>query len=159
MSTRRTTAERIEAELKRKKETQEEIKRLMQQQRKEERKARTRRLTIRGGMLESLLPDTISLNDERFTDFLKRTTANDYGRRALADFSAEQAKENAANSTDTDKPEDKTDTAQGGEQRDAAPNVRTAGTGETPAAKPAQTAAASNGTDGSKTGVTAGTGG
>ena len=86
MSTRRSTAERIEAEIKRKKQTEEEIKRLLQQQKTEERKARTRRLIIRGGMLESLLPDTIALSDEQFNDFLKRTTANDYGRRALTDL-------------------------------------------------------------------------
>ena len=152
MSTRRTTAERIEAEIKRKKQTEEEIKRLLQQQKKEERKARTHRLIVRGGMLESLLPETITLNDERFNDFLKRTTANDYGRRALADFTAEQAKENAANSAETD-------TAQSGGTTAHKPAEATTHNNNAPTAKPAQTAAATNGANGSKTGETAGTGG
>ena len=159
MSTRRTTAERIEAEIKRKKQTEEEIKRLLQQQKTEERKARTRRLIIRGGMLESLLPDTIAMSDEQFNDFLKRTTANDYGRRALTEFTAEQANGNVANRTDADKQESKTDTAQGGDTTASKPTEATTRRNSTFAAKPVQTAAAFDGADGSKTGETAGTGG
>ena len=59
-------------------------KQLLQQQKEQERKDRTHRLCKRGGLLESMLPDTISLTDEQFQVFLKKTVANDYGRRMLA---------------------------------------------------------------------------
>ena len=139
MSTRRTIAERIEAELNRKKKMEEEIKGLLQQQKKEERKARTHRLSVRAGMLEGLLPDTIKLSDVRFNAFLRKTTANDFGRRVLSDLVAEQAKEDASNRTDGGKTEGGADTAQGG---------------GTAAAKPAQTPTTPSVADGGRTGVT-----
>ena len=59
-------------------------KKLLQQEKEQERKDRTRRLCKRAGLLESMLPDTILLTDEQFKNFLEKTTANDFGRRALA---------------------------------------------------------------------------
>ena len=59
-------------------------KQLIQKQKQDERKARTRRLCSRHGLLESMLPDTITLTDEQFKTFLEKTTANDHGRRMLA---------------------------------------------------------------------------
>ena len=46
-------------------------KQLQQQQNAQERKARTNRLCRRGGLWESLLPDTITLTDEQFKVFLE----------------------------------------------------------------------------------------
>jgi len=105
MSTRKTTAERIEVAKIEKAQKDAEIKRLMQQQKAEERKARNHRISKRGAHLESLLPDTIMLSDVRFFTFLEKTVANDYGRRALAALVAEQNKENAGDSAaDDEKP-------------------------------------------------------
>ena len=75
----------IEEEIKQLKERQ---KQLQQQHKAEERKARTKRLCSRAGLLESMLPDTIALTDEQFKTFLKKTTTNDFGRRTLASIIA-----------------------------------------------------------------------
>lgn len=88
MSTRKTLSERIDEQLAKKAQMEAEIKRLQQQQKDAERKARTHRLIVRGGMMESLLPDSITLTDEQFMTFLKRTVANSFGQRALADIAA-----------------------------------------------------------------------
>ena len=65
---------------------QNQKKQLLQQHKLDERKARTKRLCKRAGLLESMLPDTIILTDEQFETFLKRTTANDYGREKLSEI-------------------------------------------------------------------------
>ena len=61
----------------------------------EERKARDRRLYKRAGLLESLLPETITLTDEQFNTFLHRTVANNFGRDKLAQIIAEGVSETA----------------------------------------------------------------
>ena len=48
-------------------------KRLLQAEKEQERKDRTRRLCKRAGLMESMLPDTISLTDEQFKIFLEKT--------------------------------------------------------------------------------------
>lgn len=58
-------------------------KNLIQKQKTDERKARTKRLCKRAGLLESMLPETIELTDEQFEVFLKMTVANDFGRDKL----------------------------------------------------------------------------
>jgi len=63
-------------------------KKLLQEQKLQERKDRTKRLCKRAGLLESMLPDTISLTDEQFKSFLEKAVANDYGRRTLAGIAA-----------------------------------------------------------------------
>jgi len=67
----------------------EQRKTLLEAHRAQERKARTRRLCQRGGLLEKMLPDTIPLSDEQFQSFLEKIVANDYGRRTLATFTAQ----------------------------------------------------------------------
>ena len=164
MSTRKSTAERIEAMKTEKAQVEAEIKRLQNLHKAEERKKRNHRICKRGGLIESLLPDTIGLSDERFNDFIKRTTANDYGRKTLAALVAEQDKEDAANSnsgTDGgDAPAEPTPvaTAQGGKpsaHKSAAPKWNN---GDNGAENPAQTANAPNGADGSRTEDATGTG-
>ena len=61
----------------------------MQKHKQEERKARTKRLCSRMGLMESMLPETIDLTDEQFKTFLQKTTANDFGRRELAKLVAQ----------------------------------------------------------------------
>ena len=92
-------------------------KRLIQEQKEQERKDRTNRLCKRMGFIEKLLPDTIPLTEEQFKTFVEQTIATDHSRRILDGLTAQ----NAA-----------TAPAQGAEQ---------AGRGYTPpAAKTAQTA-------------------
>ena len=97
MSTRKTTAEKIEAARIEKAQADARIKKLLQEQKEADRKARNHRISKRGAHLESLLPDTIMLSDVRFFTFLEKTVGNDYGRRALAALVAEQTAENAKN--------------------------------------------------------------
>jgi len=58
-------------------------KRLIQEQKAQERKDRTRRLCKRAGLLESLLPETIPLTDEQFKTFLEKTIVTEHSRRIL----------------------------------------------------------------------------
>jgi hypothetical protein len=66
---------------------------LLQEQKAEERKARTNRLCKRAGHLESLLPDTIALTDARFNLFLSKTMVTDFAKRELRKLLDEQALE------------------------------------------------------------------
>jgi len=91
MSTRKTTAEKIEAAKIEKQQAEARIKQLIQTQRAEERKARNHRFCKRGGYMEKLLPDLAILTDEQFETFFKRTTANDYGRKALVEITRQNA--------------------------------------------------------------------
>ena len=100
-------------------------KRLIQEQKEQERKDRTNRLCKRMGLFEKLLPDTIPLTEEQFKTFVEQTIATDHSRRVLDGLTAQ----NTA-----------TAPAQG---------AGTAGRGNTqPAAKTAQTAQ-EGGADGS----------
>ena len=59
------------------------VKKLLQQQKEQERKARTRRLCSRGGYVESRLPEIISLTDEQFKTFFEKTLFGEYARKIL----------------------------------------------------------------------------
>jgi len=65
-------------------------KNLLHEQKEVERKERTNRLCKRAGHLESLLPDTIKLTNERFNEFLAKTVVTDFAKRILRDLLAEQ---------------------------------------------------------------------
>jgi hypothetical protein len=71
-------------------------KELLQKQKEADRKSRTSRLCKRGGLLESMLPDTITLTVENFKLFLEMTIASSEGKELLADLLAEQDKQTAA---------------------------------------------------------------
>ena len=86
MSNRKTTVEKIEEAKAKITQYENHMKQLVQKQKQEERKTRTKRLCSRAGLLESMLPDTITLTDEQFKSFLEKTTANDFGRRTLANI-------------------------------------------------------------------------
>lgn len=66
-------------------------KKLVQEQKIQERKDRTKRLCKRMGLFESMLPDTIPLTDEQFKIFLEKTVATEYGRRILDGLIAQNA--------------------------------------------------------------------
>ena len=69
-------------------------KRLIQQEKERERKDRTKRLCRRAGLLESLLPETITLTDEQFKTFLEKTVLSDYSHRILDGLTAQNATAN-----------------------------------------------------------------
>ena len=64
-------------------------KRLIQEQKEQERKDRTNRLCKRMGFIEKLLPDTIPLTEEQFKTFVEQTIATDHSRRVLDGLTAQ----------------------------------------------------------------------
>lgn len=64
-------------------------KKLVQEQKAQERKDRTKRLCKRMGLFESMLPETIPLTDEQFQTFLEKTVASEYGHRILDGLTAQ----------------------------------------------------------------------
>ena len=66
-------------------------KRLIQEQKEQERKDRTNRLCKRMGFIEKLLPDTIPLTEEQFKTFVEQTIATDHSRRVLDGLTAQNA--------------------------------------------------------------------
>jgi uncharacterized protein YaiL (DUF2058 family) len=76
---RKTTAEKIQAEQARKQQIENGIKKLQQQQRAEERKARTKRLIERGAIVESLIENPADLTNEQFFNLVK-TALDLYGK-------------------------------------------------------------------------------
>ena len=94
--------ENISEEIKNLKKRQQQLR---NQHKAQERKARTKRLIERGAELESMLPDTVIFTKEQFRIFLKRTTANDFGRKILAEMvvkNAETLAEEQSNSPTPD---------------------------------------------------------
>jgi hypothetical protein len=77
-------------------------KQLEAQERERARKERTNRLCKRGGLLESMLPDTIKLTDEQFQTFFEKTLLTDFTRRTLAAIGAENAAPTAEAQGDTE---------------------------------------------------------
>ena len=76
-------------------------KRLMQEQKEQERKDRTNRLCKRMGLFEKLLPDCITLTEEQFKSFLEQTAAAEHGRRLLEEMTARNAARAAAGGAGT----------------------------------------------------------
>jgi len=66
-------------------------KRLIQEQKEQERKHRTNRLCKRMGLFEKLLPDSIMLTEEQFKTFLEQTAAAEHGRRLLEEMTVQNA--------------------------------------------------------------------
>ncbi len=66
-------------------------KRLIQEQKEQERKDRTNRLCKRMGLFEKLLPDTIPLTEEQFKTFLEQTVLTEHSRHILDGLTAQNA--------------------------------------------------------------------
>ncbi len=66
-------------------------KKLIQEQKQQERTDRKKRLCKRMGLFERLLPETIQLTDEQFETFLEQTVATEHGRRLLVELTAQNA--------------------------------------------------------------------
>ena len=67
-------------------------------------KARTNRLCRRMGLLESMLPETITLTDEQFKTLLDRTIASPYGRKRLAEIQPPKVEEPSEETDETTPP-------------------------------------------------------
>jgi len=76
-------------------------KELLQQHNAQERKARNHRLCKRGGLWESLLPDTITLTDDQFKTYLEKTLLTEYARKILRELNAQNAATAAPQTTET----------------------------------------------------------
>lgn len=74
-------------------------KKLIQEQKQQERKDRTKRLCKRMGLFESMLPESISLTDEQFQIFLEKTIAADHSRRILNGLTAQPSAQPHARNT------------------------------------------------------------
>jgi hypothetical protein len=67
-----------------------EKKTLLAEIREADRKERTSRLCKRHGLLESLLPDTIKLNEKYYSEYIKKVIVTDEAKKILADLFDEQ---------------------------------------------------------------------
>ena len=63
-------------------------KKLIQQEKEADRKARTKRLIERGAITESLITGAETLINEQFKAFLEKTVTSSYAARALAEIAA-----------------------------------------------------------------------
>jgi len=86
-------------------------KRLLQAEKEQERKDRTKRLCKRAGLLESLLPDTIILTDEQFKIFLEKTIITEHSRRILDGLTARDVPNPASNHANTARENGEAETA------------------------------------------------
>ena len=66
-------------------------KKLIQEQKQQERTDRKKRHCKRMGLFERLLPETVQLTDEQFKTFLEQTVANEQGRSLLDGLAAQNA--------------------------------------------------------------------
>ena len=114
-----TKSEKIANYKKEIEELENRCKRLIQEQKEQERKDRTKRLCKRAGLLESLMPDTVPLTDDLFKVFLEKTISTDHSRRILDGLTAQtaatpaQPSAGSAARTTTPTTSKSTDTAQG----------------------------------------------
>ena len=74
---------------------------LVQEQKAQERKDRTKRLCRRMGLFESLVPDSIPLTEEQFKTFLETTVCADHARRILDGLTAQNAPAAPAQGSET----------------------------------------------------------
>lgn len=79
----KTTIEKIESVQAQIQQLENERKRLMQQQKEQERKDRTKRLIERGAILESLIPGAGEYTNEQIKAFLEKTIGSDSARKIL----------------------------------------------------------------------------
>ena len=64
---------------------------LVQEQKAQERRDRTKRLCRRMGLFYILVPDTIPPTEEQFKTFLEKTVAAEHSRRILDELTAQNA--------------------------------------------------------------------
>ena len=87
----KTTAEKIASKREQIQQLQNEEKQLIQKQKEQDRKDRTKRLCQRHGLLEKFMPDLATITDEQFELFIKRGINTSYGQKTLAEIMAQTA--------------------------------------------------------------------
>ena len=92
----KTTEERIESVQEQIRQLENQKKRLMQEQKEQARRARTKRLIERGAILESLIPEADAFTNEQIKAFLEKTIRAESARKAWANLSSMQDKPAAA---------------------------------------------------------------
>ena len=76
---------------------------LEKEQSQQARKERTHRLCKRGGIIEKLLPDIITLTDEQFDLFVDNVLLTDHARRTLSEILSGQLKSPAVPTDDNER--------------------------------------------------------
>ena len=147
MAIRKTLDEKIASAKLEKEQAEARIKKLLQEQKADERKARNHRFCKRGGFMEKLLPDLALLTDEQFETFFKKTAASNYGRNALAELVPSASEPAAADGG--------TDTGQNGVGDAAQTAITPKNNGNNNQHKPAQAGTQHNGNAGGKPAETA----
>ena len=94
----RTTVEKIESIKAQIRQLENQKKRLMQEQKERDRKARTKRLIERGAILESLIPDAGKFTNEQIKAFLEKTIRTESARKALENLTTAHSEPAAAKS-------------------------------------------------------------
>lgn len=92
----KTAEERIESVQEQIRQLENQKKRLMQEQKERERKARTKRLIERGAILESLISEADAFTNEQIKAFLEKTIRTETARKALVNLTAAQDEPAAA---------------------------------------------------------------
>jgi TolA-binding protein len=97
----KTTEEKIESVQEQIRQLENQKKRLMQEQKERERRARTKRLIERGAILESLIPEADAFTNEQIKAFLEKTIRTESARKAWANLTATQSEPSAAKAAGT----------------------------------------------------------
>ena len=105
MSTRKTTAEQIEAAKLKLEQEKARMQGLLQRHKSEERKKRTKRLIERGAIVESLIPESETLTNEQIQIFLTKTIQTEFACRVLREMQTQNPEASV-------KPQDGTDIAE-----------------------------------------------
>jgi len=82
----KSTAEKIQFELEKRKKHDNEIKRLQQLQREEEKEIRERRYCKRGGVVEKQLPDLATMTDEQFNIFAEKVLFTEQTKTIISEI-------------------------------------------------------------------------
>ena len=101
MPTSERLAKQIEAAEAEIKEKGIEIQKLRQQHKTQVGKERSERLSKRAGHIEIILPETISLTDEQFFQFVEKTILTDFARKILIKFKEQNTAEQAAQQSES----------------------------------------------------------
>ena len=89
MAKRKTLDEQIELAQKELKEREARIKMLLGRQRSKADSDRTHRLCKRGGLMEKLMPELITLTDKQIDIFIEKCLLTDYTRKVINELSAQ----------------------------------------------------------------------
>jgi len=106
----KTTAEKIATKREQIQQLKNEEKQLIQKQKQQDRKDRTKRLCSRHGLLESMLPEIASITDEQYKSLIKKAVDNEFfqqllnGMTAMAEDIVALDKEQSAHGSNATKP-------------------------------------------------------